>query len=284
MTRREVYNKIKESAQPIYGDREAGAIARAVVEHLYGWHSAQWVVEPDALVEQLDELESVCTQIAAGVPVQYALGVAQFCGHSFAVREGVLIPRPETEELVGWIVAEHPTGRLLDIGTGSGCIAVSISKATQMQVLGVDVSSVALEVASENAHTLATEVEFEHIDILLPDPSWVESSRGRYDVIVSNPPYVPESDRLTLLPHVLDHEPHGALFVPDADPLLFYRAIAELGQTLLAPQGRLYFEIYESFAPQITELLEQRGYSDIEVRRDIFDKQRMIRGRKADKN
>lgn len=275
MTRREIWDAVNRAAASVYDAREARAVAAFVCEGRLGLRFTDVIVEPDAPCPLREELASLTAEIRDRRPAQYIAGYAFFRNMKFAVREGVLIPRPETEELVGFIEAEHRAEeglRVLDIGTGSGCIAVSLALALpRSRVTGIDVSDTALATASENARRLGAEVRFERFDILDDD-----GLQGPYDIVVSNPPYVTRSERAQMPPNVLRHEPHRALFVPDDDPLLFYRAIAEKGRTMLAPGGRLWFEINERFGPQTVRLLENEGYADVRLREDLFGKPRTV--------
>ena len=216
-------------------------------------------------------------RLSAACPVQYVLGEAEFCDLTFEVRSGVLIPRPETEELVARVVADSRAGvRILDVGTGSGTIAVSLAKMVEgAEVVAVDISDIALEIAARNAERNGVKVEFVKADALAD-----MSHLGQFDIIVSNPPYIPQSDLATMNRNVVDFEPHTALFVADDDALCFYRSIAQNGLTMLRTGGRLYFEIYEQFGSQIADMLRQMGYSDVVVAKDIFDKERMVWSRR----
>lgn len=209
-------------------------------------------------------------------PIQYILGEAWFCGLQLKVNASVLIPRPETEELVEWIVDEQKTGRnlnILDIGTGSGCIAIAIKKSLKDCVVNaMDVSKEALDVAAYNALANKVEVLFREENILLTG-----NGNYFYDIIVSNPPYVRESEKAEMAKNVLDYEPHIALFVNDDDPLLFYKAIANYSLKALKPGGKLYFEVNQYLAESVKKMLEYQGFSSIELRKDIFKNDRMIR-------
>lgn len=211
-------------------------------------------------------------------PIQYIIGETEFYGLVFKVTPATLIPRPETEELVQWIVDAYKTldsskiTRMLDIGTGSGCIAIALAKSlAHAQVSALDFSEAALEVARNNAQTNRASVSFIELDILSAN-----TLPGTFDLIVSNPPYVRELEKEMMQANVLSFEPASALFVSDSDPLLFYRKIAELAKLHLTPNGRLFFEINEYLSKELVKLLETIGYSEIRVKKDIFGKDRML--------
>lgn len=274
MTRRETVDRLTARLAPLYGEREARAIARSAVAELAGIPLSALLTDPGAelAVEGLAEAEA---QLAAGKPLQYVVGHTEFYGRCFAVREGVLIPRPETEELVDRMVrSERGARRLLDVGTGSGCIAASLAlELPEAAVYAADISDAALAVAAENFQQLGAKVTLRKADAL----NGLETVfPERFDAIVSNPPYVPESDRAAMHPNVRDHEPALALFVPDGDRIRFYRAIAQAGRRMLAPGGRLWFEIYEHAADEVVRMLGGEGYTNTEVFRDLFDKPRMV--------
>lgn len=224
--------------------------------------------------ETVDLLLSMADRIAAGEPPQYVVGRARFCGVYLQVTPATLIPRPETEELVDIITDRHRGSRdlrVLDIGTGSGCIAIALSRALPFaRVDACDISAEALEVARSNARGLRAAVDFFRCDILrepLPDSPL-------YDVIVSNPPYIARSEAADMEQRVLRYEPHTALFVDDADPLLFYRAIARYARAALRPEGSLYFEINPLFATQLEQMLHAEGFARVDVQRDYCGRQR----------
>ena len=239
---------------------------------------------------------SILDQLKKEVPVQYLLGKTSFYGLDFEVNPSVLIPRPETEELVDWIIQsqklEVRSGKLkekskmisiLDIGTGSGCIAISLAKnIPNAQVFAIDISEEALATAQKNAVKNQVEVDFIKTDILKTDdlenlPASIFHLPTKFDIIVSNPPYVRELEKQEIKKNVLDNEPHLALFVKDNDALIFYRIIAELAQKKLSPNGELFFEINQYLGPEMMELLEKMNFKNIELRKDIYGNDRMIK-------
>lgn len=273
MTRRELWNKVYDAACSVYAEREARSYTAFVCENRLGMRFTDVIVEPAAPCPDYEELPQILAAIRDHCPAQYITGFAWFLDRKFAVREGVLIPRPETEELVR-MIADRYKGRsglrVLDVGTGSGCIAVTLAaELKQAEVVAVDVSESALEVARENARRHRVSVDFVRCDMLQESPS------GHFDLIVSNPPYVTLQEKDEMRPNVLRYEPHRALFVPDDDPLVFYRAIAEYGCRSLNPGGMLWFELNERYGSEVASLLEQSGYSEVAVHEDMFGKQRM---------
>ena len=225
MTIRETIQKIEGAISALYDSREATAVARQVVCRRCGYNFSQLVVHYDDEV-QIPDLESIVAELAAARPVQYVLGEAEFCDLDFTVSEGVLIPRPETEELVEWVASGAKRGaRILDVGTGSGAIAVALAKKVEgAEVVAVDISEKALHIAAENVARHNANVTLVKADAL-GDMSHL----GQFDIIVSNPPYIPQSDIAAMHSNVVDYEPHTALFVADSDPLCFYRSIAQNG-------------------------------------------------------
>lgn len=276
MTIRQTIQTIEEALSPLYDSREATAIAREVVCRVCGYTFSQLVINYDSECI-IENLQTIIDQLAASRPVQYVTGVAEFYDLEFKVCEGVLIPRPETAELVAQIVADtHPRAKILDVGTGSGAIAVALAKSIDgAKVTAVDISDVALEIAAENAERNGVNIAFYKADALGD-----MSSLGEFDIIVSNPPYIPQSDIVRMERNVVDYEPHTALFVADDDALCFYRSIAQNGVKMFRKGGALYFEIYEQFGKQIRQMLEQMGYKDIVVAKDIFGKERMVWSRR----
>ena len=220
--------------------------------------------------------ESLLVELKKEVPIQYLLGKTNFYGLDFEVNENVLIPRPETEELVEWIINENTSSKkikILDIGTGSGCIAVSLAKnLPNAQVYAIDVSKKALETAKRNAESNEVEVFF-----LLQNILETEDLKEQFDIIVSNPPYVRNLEKDEIRKNVLDHEPHLALFVEDDQALIFYRKIAELARQNLSPDGQLFFEINQYLGKEMIALLEKMNFRNIELRKDIYENDRMTR-------
>lgn len=284
MTARELIHRIETAILARYDAREAHQIALLVAAHHAGCNNqtALLVADPDRTIHLTEEqAELIIARLVAGEPMQYLLGETDFYGRIFRVDGRVLIPRPETEELVDWIRRDERRARtLLDVGTGSGCIAISLAlELPAAEVSAVDISTDALTVAHLNAERLGAKVDFRQADAL----GGLEQAFApeQFDLIVSNPPYIPASDLKTMQTHVTEHEPHLALFVPDEDALCFYRAIARAGQRLLKPNGKLYFEIYHEAAEALCDLLAEEGYTHIVLRRDLCDKPRMLCGQKS---
>jgi release factor glutamine methyltransferase len=273
-SRHTIARQIRQALEPLYGTREAEQIARRVVCHYGACSLTEYVVHPQAELD-IPNLDAIIRQLTDGRPIQYVLGVEEFCGLKFRVAEGVLIPRPETEELVEAVAGDmKPTDSLLDIGTGSGCIAIALKQRfPQAQVTAVDCSSAALQIAQDNAQRLHAEVRFLCDDAL---SGLQQLTSARFDVIVSNPPYVPQSDCCDLRINVRDYEPHEALFVPNEDPLCFYRAILRFAHRTLHPTGRVWFEIYEHFGEQMQQLCREEQFEVLQLRNDINDKPRML--------
>ena len=287
-----------------YGSGEARALYELIMERRFGLSRTDILLGKDTTLSAEDkaELEIIVDRVAKGEPVQYVLGCADFCGREFLVGPGVLIPRPETQELVRLVEQHLALGStVLDIGTGSGCIAITLALAGY-EVTALDVSDVALSFARRNAERLGAEVEFVKGDILkekseklkvknnsnLPKETENESNSDyslftfhfSLDAIVSNPPYICESEASAMDGNVLDHEPHLALFVPDHDPLLFYKAISEFGLEHLAADGLLFFEVNRAYAEQVAELLLQKGYRETKIVKDQYDNNRFVWARK----
>ncbi len=284
------YNEMWHKLAQVYDEGEAKAIARLAYEVRFGLTFTDLCLGKDTQLSADDQAQAaeICSRLLQQEPVQYVLGQAEFCGHTMMVNEHVLIPRPETEELCQWVVSEMSDERLevrdfsiLDIGTGSGCIACTLAAdIPDAQVTAWDISEEALRIAAENAKSIGVTVRFEQRDILSDIPTPSLHPRYEYDIIVSNPPYICGQEKDGMERNVLDYEPALALFVPDDDPLLFYRAIARYGQTGLKPGGSLYFEINPLYADALQDLLSRMSWHDIETKKDQFGKQRFIKASK----
>lgn len=274
--------EIRRSLSAKFAKGETDAFVRIIFRQLMHYESVDILLHKDSVLSGfiVEKIHKVVAELLKNRPIQYIFGQTYFCGHVFKVNESTLIPRQETEELVDWIADDNKQADLsvLDCGTGSGCIAVSLALALKFpQVAAIDISEGALEVAEQNAKALKAKVAFARRDILT-----MSADANRYDIIVSNPPYVAESERAEMEPNVLDYEPQTALFVPDSNPLRFYRAIARYGLTALRDGGRLYFEINSRFPEEMQRMLAEMGYRDIETRLDISRRPRMMRATKGD--
>lgn len=265
----------------LYDKEEAESFFYLVLEKLHQLKRVDLALQPELHFTDKEILvwNAILEKLQLEIPIQYILGSTDFYGLEFKVNENVLIPRPETEELVDWIVLNHKKSeisnqlKIVDIGTGSGCIAISLAKnIANTVVFALDVSEKALATAKINAHKNATAVTFIQVDILKTNDLKIA-----FDIIVSNPPYVRNLEKAEIKKNVLENEPHLALFVDDNDALLFYRKIAELAQTNLAPNGALYFEINQYLGKETVALLEKMSFKNIELRKDIYRNDRMIR-------
>ncbi len=270
--------RIKSELEGLYPETEIRSFSLLMIEKVTGFSRTEIIVNKNTLFsdKQYHEIESFIEKLKNFVPIQYILGETEFYGLPFNVNESVLIPRPETEELVDWIRTENDRSaslNILDIGTGSGCIAISLKHEFPKSVVDAfDISDEALGTAQSNANRNQLEVDFTKVDILnAPD------FEKKWDIIVSNPPYVLENEKSEILPNVLDNEPHLALFVPDNDPLLFYRSIAKFALKQLKPGGKLYFEINRQYGKATMDLLVESGFTDIELRKDISGNDRMVK-------
>ena len=271
---------IRQSLQDIYPPEEVKALSMLICCDMLGLDALDIYMGKDIILSECKqrELENIIFRLQKNEPIQYIRGFAEFCGRKFKVAPGVLIPRPETAELVELIVKENPGARhLLDIGTGSRCIAISLDQnLPDAEVEAWDVSEEALAIASENNKELDARVMFRRRDVLSDELG----ATSCYDVIVSNPPYITEKEREDMSANVLEWEPELALFVPDDSPLLFYRKIAELGRDMLVSGGRLYFEINQEYGRETVDMLAGLEYKNIELRKDLFQNDRMIKAEK----
>lgn len=267
---------IRSRLQPYYTAEEVSALSRIVCCDLLGQAPTDYYLGKDIVLspKKEQELEDILQRLSRFEPLQYIEGRTLFLGREFWVAPGVLIPRPETEELVELMLKEIPAdARILDVGTGSGCIAISLAKELpDALVTAWDVSPEALSVARVNARKLQANVRFVECDVLACQVDEV----GLYDVIVSNPPYVTEAEKADMEPNVLQWEPSLALFVPDDDPLRFYRRIAVLGRDMLADGGRLYFEINRAYGREMVEMLRTMGYVGVRVEKDLSQNDRFV--------
>ena len=274
----EIKLALKKQLAGQYESVELNPILSILIEHITGWDQVQQVIHKDHSISEAQALafETAATELIAGRPIQYITGKAWFMGEAYTVNEQVLIPRPETEELVEWVIEyaaiKGKALSILDIGTGSGCIAIAIKKALPDAIVSaIDISTSALKIAEGNASALNANIEWIALDILntafLP---------GQYDVIISNPPYIPMQEMKNMELQVKDHEPNIALFVPDEDPLVFYKAIARLAKLHLSINGQLFFEIHYDQGDALIKLLDEMHFH-AEIRTDLFEKDRMIR-------
>jgi release factor glutamine methyltransferase len=276
MNFKELEQEFINELSSVYQKEESEALLIMVLEYLTGWSRMKVLTHPDLELTALQdsELRQITSALKEGEPIQYLLAEAWFYGLKFKVNSSVLIPRPETEELVHWILADTLKTkqlRVLDVGTGSGCIAVSLKKMNPLfEVDAMDISSDAVAVAAENAASNEVDVNFIAHDIKSYE------SEVKYDLIVSNPPYIKENERPAMHVNVLLHEPHLALFVTDEDPLIFYRTIAEFAISNLNTEGQLYFEINEYLSVETSEMLYAKGFKRVELRHDMQGKPRMI--------
>ena len=278
MSLNDIKQALKKQLANQFETVELNPILSILTEYITGWDQLHQSLHKDSPLsaEHLLAFEAAAAELATGKPIQYITGKAWFMGEAYQVNEQVLIPRPETEELVDWILEyaeiKGKALRILDIGTGSGCIAIALKKALpEATVAAIDISPNAIKIATTNAHSLKADIEFILLDILntafLP---------GQYDVIVSNPPYIPINEMADMELQVTAHEPNIALFVPDEDPLVFYKAITRLAKLHLSPNGQLFFEIHYDQGESMVQLLDGMHFH-AELRADLFGKDRMIR-------
>lgn len=271
---------IKQKLHGYYPDSEIVSMAKLLLTQVFGMSVIELYAGKDTSFSENERkrLEDILIRLQKYEPLQYIIGVEDFYGMTFEVDRNVLIPRPETEELVDWVIREYAGRkiRILDVGTGSGCIAIALAKnLKEAEVTSWDISEGALQVAGRNCRRNGVEVRLEQKDVLQFTPA-----SEQFDVIVSNPPYITEKEKVEMGANVLEWEPETALFVPDDQPLLFYRQIAALGRRLLSSQGKLYFEINREYGRQTIDMLEELGYQNMELRKDISQNDRMIKAEK----
>ena len=274
---------IKKELAGLYPDTEISSFTYLLIGAITGYSRTEIIVNKytNFSNEQRDLLNSFIEKLKIYTPIQYVLGQCEFMGLQFEVNPSVLIPRPETEELVEWILASQNNTNsvsILDIGTGSGCIAVSLKcKLPKAFVTAYDLSYDALALARKNAEINEVTVDFRQQDILCPD-----DEKGEWEIIVSNPPYIPDAEKIEIQPNVLNFEPHLALFVPDNDPLLFYRKIIEFAAMHLKAGGQLFFEIHRDRGQEVMQLLSEAGFAEIELRKDLSGNDRMLKAGKKE--
>ncbi|CAM3426732.1 peptide chain release factor N(5)-glutamine methyltransferase [Aequorivita lipolytica] len=271
----ELKSNFKTTLSGLYPSEEIQSFFNILSEEYLNLSRIEVALHPEKTIstEDAEKFQEALLQLKNYKPIQYIIGETEFYGLPFKVNKHTLIPRPETEELVEWILSKQKLITILDIGTGTGCIAISLAKnLPNSKISALDISKEALKIAHQNAKLNKVEVEFFQADILK-----TKTLPKQYDVIVSNPPYVRELEKKQMQQNVLKYEPDSALFVKDEDPLLFYRAISQLAKTNLKANGKLFFEINEYLADELTQLLKSKGFQNIEVKKDIFGKDRMLK-------
>jgi release factor glutamine methyltransferase len=267
----------------LYPEPEIRAISGLIIKTLFRLPALQSLALPETPVLHRDagKISRICSELRKGKPIQYILGETSFYNCQIRVNSETLIPRPETEELVDLIIKENKgfRGKILDVGTGSGCIAIALAiNLPGTEVTGIDISDGAVGLAAENAKDNHTSVRFIKADIFSIDPVLFAET----DIIVSNPPYIRDSEKRQIARNVLDFEPHSALFVPDSDPLVHYRAILDLAEKSLNPGGKIYFEINEAMGDSVADLLKASGFSAIQVIKDLNGRKRIVKGKHYD--
>lgn len=276
MTLQDYRNHFKEQLHSLYPEEEVQSFFYFLAEKILKLKKAMLPLELQRILQQseIEKLNTALEQLKIEVPIQYILGMTDFFGLELIVNNSVLIPRPETEELVDWVLKEaSPKAKILDIGTGSGAIAIALAKnLPNAKVVALDISEKALQTAKENAKHNGVEVTFIQQDILK-----TIALEGKYDIIISNPPYIKNSEKALMQNNVLLYEPHQALFVADDSPLLFYDKIAELARVVLYQGGQLFFEINESHGTAVVNMLDAKGFSNVKLRKDFFGKDRMVK-------
>jgi release factor glutamine methyltransferase len=284
MTLSEFRSALKDTLQDFYSNSELDQLAKSLLMSRMNLNSTAYVLASEAEVsdEVLEQLRSDVQRLSMHEPLQYVLGNTSFYGLEIQCNPAALIPRPETEELVDWVLSEVqlPSCAFIDLGTGTGCIPLAIkAKRPSWQVSAIDVSEEALALARTNALSLVLDVHFEAAD-LLKDFSDL-AIKDKFNVVISNPPYIPNADAMSMLPNVLNHEPHLALFVPDSDPLLFYRRIVAFSEQYLEKEGYVFVEIHEDLSEETIQLFHQAGFANIELRKDLQGKPRMIKAQRV---
>jgi release factor glutamine methyltransferase len=269
---KQIWEETAKQLEKVYDRREAENISYLLLEDLYEISRSSILTDDSLEIDKLI-LHDAIGRLLNNEPIQYVTGVADFYGRKFHLQLGALIPRPETEELVDLIIRENKISkpRILDMGVGSGCIAITLAIETKGVVFGTDISEEAISIAKKNTADLGAQVDFFENDILHE-----ELPENELDILVSNPPYIPKAEKERMRENVTRYEPDLALFVPDDDPLLFYRRIADLGLSGLKRGGKLYFEIHENFGEEVKAYLQDAGYSEVKVHQDMQGKDRIV--------
>lgn len=284
-TIKDVFFYFKQSLNQLYDANELEALTLLTVAEISELSKAMIKAFPEheLIPQQIELLNNIITELKTGKPIQYIIGKTEFYGLTFKVNPSVLVPRPETEELVEWVISyvnSRPSAinNILDIGTGSGCIAISLKRNIPgINVHAIDISTYALQTAKENAQLNQVHINLLEADILNVRS---ESEIPKSEIIISNPPYVTLNDKTKMHTNVIDFEPHIALFVPENDPLIFYKAIAAFAIANLNPNGLLFLEINENYGPEIISLLTEKGFKNLELRKDMNGRERMIKATK----
>ena len=284
MVLKEILNVFHKELDTIYGNNEVDSFFNILIDYYLNLKRITLVMQPEYTISKEEEqpLFEALSRLKLEEPIQYILGETEFFGLVFKVNQNTLIPRPETEELVQWIIEDYKDNleqiKILDIGTGTGCIPISLAKnLPKAKVKALDISTKALEVAKQNAELNAAEVDFIEQNILDTYHTELDSASQKFDVIVSNPPYVRELEKAEMKGNVLKHEPELALFVDNTNPLIFYKAITEFATHSLKAGGTLYFEINQYLGAEMIQLLEDFNFKDIELKKDMFGNNRMIK-------
>lgn len=284
ITWKDLESQYQDRLASLYPPEEIKALFLLVLSELAGIKPSQYLlIKNDDAQAYKDQLEDILTALSTGRPIQHVLGMADFYGHKFVVNEHTLIPRPETEELVHLILQDykqHVAPKIIDIGTGSGCIPITLNKLlADSEVWAVDISAPAIAVAKKNNQQLQTAVNFITADIL--EWEFLFSKKQNFDVIVSNPPYITQVEMQQMHANVLNHEPHTALFVEDAAPLLFYHYISDFALHHLSQDGTLYFEINQYLGNETADLIRKKGFKTVDILKDINGADRMIRAKRG---
>ena len=284
MVLKEILNIFHKELDTIYGNNEVDSFFNILIDYYLNLKRITLVMQPEYTISKEEEqpLFEALSRLKLEEPIQYIIGETEFFGLVFKVNQNTLIPRPETEELVQWIIEDYKDNleqiKILDIGTGTGCIPISLAKnLPKAKVKALDISTKALEVAKQNAKLNAVEVDFIEQNILDTYHTELDSASQKFDVIVSNPPYVRELEKAEMKGNVLKHEPELALFVDNTNPLIFYKAITEFATHSLKAGGTLYFEINQYLGAEMIQLLEDFNFKDIELKKDMFGNNRMIK-------